>query len=197
MIEGARVLSSGLARETPRWRGGAGVIYYAKGVQRHVELKNKKHERFCQEYLIDLNATQAYLRAGYNSRNPSARASELRAKPSISARIDRLLAERSARTGINQDRVVRELARIAFLDPTQLVDLQDATVLESATEDDRAAIAGVKVKEGSDWTEREVRFVDKLKALELLGKHLGMYQDNININSPLPVIINDLSGADE
>jgi phage terminase small subunit len=70
-------------------------------------------------------------------------------------------------------------------------------VLESATEDDRAAIAGVKVKEGSDWTEREVRFVDKLKALELLGKHLGMYQDNININSPLPVIINDLSGADE
>jgi phage terminase small subunit len=168
-----------------------------KGGARHVELKNKKHERFCQEYLIDLNATQAYLRAGYNSRNPSARASELRAKPSISARIDRLLAERSARTGINQDRVVRELARIAFLDPTQLVDLQDATVLESATEDDRAAIAGVKVKEGSDWTEREVRFVDKLKALELLGKHLGMYQDNININSPLPVIINDLSGADE
>lgn len=161
------------------------------------KLSNEKQERFCQEYLIDLNATQAYIRAGYKGRNPNARASELRSKPSIRARIEELLAYRSVRTGVNQDRVVQELARIAFLDPTKIADLNKGTVLNYATEDDRAAIASVKVKDGVDFTEREVRFVDKLKALELLGKHLGMYQDNVNINTPLPVIINDLGGTGE
>ena len=156
------------------------------------ELSNKRHERFCQEFLIDLNATQAYIRCGYKSKNPNARASELRAKPSISSRIDELKATRSARTGVNQDRVIRELARVAFLDPTQLANMNNATISEDASEDDRAAISSVKVKSGADWTEREVKFADKLKALELLGKHLGMFQDNLNITGELPKIINDV-----
>lgn len=155
-------------------------------------LKNARHERFCQEYLIDLNATQAYIRCGYKTKNPTARASELRAKQNISARIGELQAEVSARTGVNQERVVRELARVAFLDPTRLADMDSATVDPTAREDDRAAIASVKVRSGSDWTEREVRFADKLKALELLGKHLGMFQDNLNITGELPKIVNDV-----
>ena len=155
-------------------------------------LKNARHERFCQEYLIDLNATQAYIRCGYKTKNPNSRASELRAKQNISARIGELQAEVSARTGVNQERVIRELARVAFLDPTKLIDTLDATVLVDATKDDLAAIASVKVKSGSDWTEREIKLADKLKALELLGKHLGMFQDNLNITGELPKIVNDV-----
>jgi len=156
------------------------------------ELSNERHERFCQEYLVDLNATQAYIRCGYKAKNPNARASELRAKPSISSRIDELRAAISVRTGVNQDRVIRELARIGFLDPTRLANMDSAMVYQAASEDDRAAISSVKVKSGADWTEREVKFADKLKALELLGKHLGMFQDNLNITGELPKIINDV-----
>lgn len=155
------------------------------------KLINEKNERFCQEYLVDLNATQAYIRAGYKPKAADVSGSRLLANARVRARIDELLAKRSLRVGVNQDRVVQELARIAFLDPTKLASLDAGTVLEDATEDDRAAIAGVKVKTGSDWTEREIRFADKLKALEMLGRHLGMFQDNVNVQGPMPQIVID------
>lgn len=156
------------------------------------ELSNKRHERFCQEFLIDLNATQAYIRCGYKAKDCASMSSRLMTNAKVRARIDELKATRSARTGVNQDRVIRELARVAFLDPTLLANMNNATISEDASEDDRAAISSVKVKSGADWTEREVKFADKLKALELLGKHLGMFQDNLNITGELPKIINDV-----
>ena len=110
----------------------------------------------------------------------------------MAARIEELIAERSARTGINQDRVIRELARIGFIDPTKLMDMGTAAILDSATEDDLAAISSVKVKSGENWVEREVRLADKLLALELLGKHLGMFQDNLSIIGDLPRIVNNV-----
>lgn len=159
------------------------------------ELKNKKQELFCQEYLLDLNATQAYIRAGYSPVEAESNASRMNANDKVRARIDELLAARSARVGINQDRVVRELARIAFLDPTRLANMNNATVNDEATEDDRAAIASVKVKSGQDFTEREIKFADKLKALELIGKHMGMFsQDKDNMNVGVTVVI---TGADQ
>ena len=157
-----------------------------------MELTNVKHERFCQEYLIDLNASQAYVRTGYQGKNRGARAAELKALPAIAARIEELIAERAVRTGINTDRVVRELARIGFLDPADILNLNTAAVLDSATVDDRAAIASIKVKIGKNWVEREVRLADKLLALELLGKHLGLFQDILNINGELPKIVNNV-----
>lgn len=158
------------------------------------KLRSDRQEQFCQEYLVDLNATQAYLRTGYTPKNVSQCASMLLSRPHVRARVDELLAQRAARTGVNQDRVIRELARIAFLDPTELADINKGTILDDTTEDDRAAIASVKVKSGEDYTEREIRFADKLKALELLGKHLGMFTDKVDITGPLPVIVNDLTG---
>ena len=156
------------------------------------ELKSKKHELFCQEYLVDLNATQAYIRAGYSPVEAESAASRLCANVKVRARIDELLAARSVRVGISQDRVLRELARIAFLDPTQLANMDSATISADASEDDRAAIASVKVKSGEDFTEREIKFADKLKALELMGKHLGMYTDKIDLTTD---IVLDFSGG--
>jgi phage terminase small subunit len=66
-----------------------------------------KQEIFCQEYLIDLNATQAAIRAGYSPLTASAIATENLTKLNIRARIDKAMAERSRRLGINQDRVVQ------------------------------------------------------------------------------------------
>lgn len=156
-----------------------------------------KQEMFVQEYLIDLNATQAAIRAGYSTATAKDIGCENLAKPNIRARIDEALAERSKRTGVNQDRVIRELARIAFVNAENVINPNDATVKADASEDDTAAIASVKVKTVSgdefDSTEREIKFADKLKALELLGKHLGMFKDNINLTGDVGVVImNDI-----
>lgn len=119
----------------------------------------KKNEVFCDEYLIDLNATQAAIRAGYSVESAGSIGSELLKKPEIRARIDRAMAERSKRTGINADRVLLELGKIAFVNAIDVINMTDATVLTDASRDDTAAIASVKVKvipgEDGDGVERE------------------------------------------
>ncbi|WP_404989298.1 terminase small subunit [Clostridium culturomicium] len=155
----------------------------------------EKQKRFCNEYLIDLNATQAAIRAGYSTDSAKEIGSENLTKPNIRACIDAEIAERSKRTGVNQDRVIRELARLAFVNATDVINLNQATVIENANEDDTAAIASVKVKyiptsEG-EGVEREIRLTDKLKALELLGKHLGMFKDKVELSGPMKVQIVD------
>lgn len=141
--------------------------------------------------MIDLNATQAYIRAGYKPKAANTCAARLLRNARVRARVDELLAERSRRTGVNQDRVLRELARIGFLDVTKVANLDHATLNEDAHEDDRAAIVSVRVKSGADFIEREIKFADKNKALELMGKHLGMYTDKIDLSTD---IVLDFSG---
>ncbi len=154
---------------------------------------SEKQECFCQEYLIDLNATQAYIRAGYSAKTASHCATRLLGKAGVRARVDELLAERSRRTGVTQDRVVRELARIAFVDPARLVDFDRADVREEASEDDRAALASVKVRRGADFAECEVRLCDKVRALELLGKHLGLFTEKVELGGELVRIVDDIA----
>ena len=103
-----------------------------------------KQQRFVDEYLVDLNATQAALRAGYSPRSARSIGPELLEKPAVAQAVAAAVGERAGRTGITQDRVVEELSNIAF---AQAGDRSDA---------------GLKVS-------------NKLKALELLGKHLGMF----------------------
>lgn len=144
-----------------------------------------KQKLFADEYLIDLNATQAAIRAGYSPDTAKEIGCENLTKPNIRACIDRATAERSRRTGINQDRVLQELARIAFVNAPDVIDTSTATVRADATKDDTAAILSVKVKKSTsdsgEMVEREIKMADKIKALELLGKHLGMYQNNLSI----------------
>lgn len=153
----------------------------------------EKQKRFCEEYLVDLNATQAAIRAGYSPSAARNIGSENLSKPDIRARIDTEIAKRSRRTGVNADRVIQELAKIAFVKATDVIDPDTAEIRRNASEEDKACIAVVKVKtssgESSDSVEREVRMCDKLKALELLGKHLGMFTDKLNVEGNIPVVI--------
>lgn len=146
----------------------------------------KKQKRFAEEYLIDLNATQAAIRAGYSPDTAKEIGCENLTKPNIRACVDREMAERSKRTGVNADRVVRELAKIAFVNAADVINAKDATLRNDASEDDTAAIQSVKVKTfGDDGLEREIKMADKLKALELLGKHLGMFKDKLELSGGL------------
>lgn len=156
-----------------------------------------KQKRFVEEYLIDLCATQAAIRAGYSPETAGSIGSENLHKPEIRARIDAAMAELSRRTGANQERIVRELAKVAFVNAADVVDFENAKLLPNASADDTAAIASVKVKQiptdAGMGVEREIRMADKLKALELLGKHLGMFTDNVHLTGDMGVqIIDDI-----
>ena len=157
-----------------------------------------KQQRFVEEYLTDLNATQAAIRAGYSVKNAAKIASQLLDKTRVKNAIDKAIAERSRRTGITQDRVLQELAKIAFVNATDVINMDEATIRGDANREDTAAIASVKVKtipgEEGDIVEREVKMCDKLKALELIGKHLGMFTDKLNVNAEMAVkIVDDIN----
>lgn len=155
-----------------------------------------KQRLFVQEYLIDLNATQAAIRAGYSVESARDIGCENLTKPNIQTELAKAMAERSKRTGVNQDRVVLELAKLAFVKMTDIVD-DEGKIKKTATEDDLSCIDSIKYKSSdseSGWSvEREVKIGSKLKALELLGKHLGMWNDKIDVNVAVPIVI---SGED-
>lgn len=150
-----------------------------------------KQKKFVNEYLIDLNATQAAIRAGYSPKTAYSIGEENLKKPEISNTISRAMAERSRRTGISQDRVVRELAKIAFVNINNICT-SNGRIKEDATDDDLSCIESIKVKQSESDTgsseEREVKLCSKLKALELLGKHLGMWNDKVDLNLNVPVV---------
>lgn len=166
-----------------------------------------KQQRFVEEYLIDLNATQAAIRAGYSPDTAGSIGGENLQKPEIRAHIDRAMAERSKRTGVNADRIIMELAKIAFVNAGNVINTKDATIMKDATDEDRAAIMSVKVKtsstENGESVEREIKMADKIKALELLGKHNGMFKDRVELSGGLGVetsklddLLNQMRGDD-
>ena len=149
-----------------------------------------KQKKFVEEYLLDLNATQACIRAGYSSKRASEIGYQLLQKTTVSEAISEALAERSRRTGINQDRVIQELARIAFVKITDVIDA-NGEIKRNASDDDLACIESYKVEDSDSIngssSKREVKLASKLKALELLGKHLGMFTDKVDVEVVLPV----------
>lgn len=146
----------------------------------------KKQKTFIDEYLIDLNATQAAIRAGYSPDSARQSGSDNMNNPYIRAHIDKAMAERSKRTGVNADRVIQELAKMAFINAVDVINTEDATLKDGALPEDTAAIQSVKVKsiptKDGEGVEREIKMADKIKALELLGKHLGMFTDKVNLD---------------
>lgn len=143
-----------------------------------------KQQRFVDEYLIDLNATQAAIRAGYSAKTADQQGSRMLANVKVKQAVAEKQAQRSKRTGVNQDRVVLELAKVAFAKMTDIVD-SNGKIKEDASPDDLACIESIKYKESDNEyggsVEREVKIASKLKALELLGKHLGMWSDKFNV----------------
>ena len=157
----------------------------------------KKQKRFVEEYLIDLNATQAAIRAGYSPDTAGSIGAENLKKPEIKSRIDKAMAERSRRTGINQDRVLQELARIGFAKITDVVDPETAEIRTDASDDDLACIQSIKIKPNEFGTEREVKLYDKKSALVDLGKQLGLFKDKVELTGDMDLNITIDYGEDD
>lgn len=142
-----------------------------------------KQKRFVVEYLIDLNATAAAKRAGYSEKTAYSIGLETLKKPEIQNAIQEAMQKRQQRTEITQDMVIQELAKLGFFDIRKLFDKDGKPMDISKLDDDTAAaLVGLDVQDVSDSDGNYVGFIkkykmaDKIKALELLGKHLGTWE---------------------
>lgn len=162
-----------------------------------------KQNQFVSEYLVDLNATKAALRAGYSEKTAAQIGYKLLQRPDVQEAIQDARNAQEVRTQITSDKVLRELARIAFADASDYVKVVTlspkktvgvplgAVVLtptEKLTADQKAAIASIEETQAGI----RVRTHDKVKALELLGKHLGIFTEKITIAAIDPETVKEV-----
>lgn len=176
-----------------------------------MRLKNRRHERFCQEFLIDLNGKKAAERSKYSKKTAEQQASRLLSNVKVQQRIAELMGERSERTAIRQDRVLEELAMIGFSDIRNYIDIDRDTGairakgFEDIPEGESRVIKSIKedrvIKEDADGKKTtvydKVKFElwDKPKALEMIGRHLAMFVDRTNMNVNGQIIMKVISAV--
>lgn len=133
--------------------------------------------KFVEEYLQDLNATQAAIRAGYSAKSAAETAVKLCQKVQVQRAIQEGIAARALRTGITADRVLLELERMAFFDPADYTKINSPADIKALPEDQRRAIVGWKYDKLGNFT---VDFA-KVPTLTLLGRHLSMWTDKVEV----------------
>lgn len=133
-----------------------------------------KQQRFCDEYLVDLNATQAAIRAGYSKRTAYSTAAENMTKPVIKEYLAARMAEKEAALIAKQDEVLK------YLTAVMRGETESSTVVIEATLDGTTA-AREMLKHPAES--------ERLKAAELLGKRYGLFTDRVDVSGSLPVIL--------
>lgn len=123
----------------------------------------EKQKRFVAEYLVDLNATQAAIRAGYSEKTAYSQGQRLLKNVEIQTAVHNASKNRESRTEITQDKVLNELGKVAFAN-------------------------------AADYTDATLKYSNKLRALELLGKHLGLF-DGKNQTQEVHTLVSDLVAA--
>lgn len=147
-------------------------------------------QRFVDEYLVDLNATQAAIRAGYSAKTAHVQGTRLLGIARVSEAVAEAQKEREQRTRITADRVLQELARIAFFDPRKAYN-EDGSVkpIPEMDDDTAAAVAGFEVNEVNSGGDspvgviKKIRFSSKDTAITLAMRHLGMLRDKVDVTS--------------
>lgn len=163
-----------------------------------------KQQRFVAEYLVDLNATQAAIRAGYSKKTAAQIGEENLRKPDIASAVAFAKQERAKKTEITAERVLQELSRIAFFDPRRLLNADGSPKPINELDDDTAAVlAGMDITEEFDgygegrkfigYT-KKVKVSDKVAALGLAMRHLGMLNDKLQVGGGITVTVKDYTG---
>lgn len=155
---------------------------------------NTRKKIFCEEYIIDLNATQAAIRAKYSKKTARQIGQRLLTNVDIQEYIQKLMKKREERTEITQDRVLEELALIGFSDLAELLEIEEGGLIVAKKFDDipkgkTRTLKAIKedriIRETPDGKQMVVHdkikyeIWDKPKALEMMGRHLGMFVDNL------------------
>jgi phage terminase small subunit len=163
-----------------------------------------KQRRFCEEYLIDLNATQAAIRAGYSEKTAHSIGNENLIKPEINTYISELQQKRSEKTAITAEMILQELAKLGFSDISNFYEDDGVTLRNVKELGNRlsAAISQIKVTETTHGTGKfqkkevktEFKLHDKLAALEKIARHIGFFEKDNDQNKAQVNIINLGSG---
>jgi phage terminase small subunit len=140
-----------------------------------------KQQKFVQEYLIDLNASQAAIRAGYSEKMAGRIGFQLLEKTRIQDAVAVEQQARSARTGITPDRALQELAILGFSDLTDFVEWDGQTVIlkNSADLDKTKRRAIAEISQTKDGV--RIKLHDKKGALDSIARHLGMFNDKTTV----------------
>lgn len=155
--------------------------------------------KFANEYPVDLNGTQAAIRAGYSPRSANPKASAMLKDPRIAALIAKKMDQRSERTEVTADRIVEELAKIAFGNIGDYVKITEdggAEVdLSETTRDQLAALTGIESHvymdggpDGVAVKQTKIKMADKLKALEMLGRNMSIFNDKVRFDLNVDVV---------
>tara|TARA_R110000751_G_scaffold53987_2_gene116425 strand:+ start:523 stop:1113 length:591 start_codon:yes stop_codon:yes gene_type:complete len=151
---------------------------------------NARQEAFVREYMVDLNATHAYIRAGYSEKGASVCSTKLIAHASVQAAIQIAMKEREERTRITMDQVLKYWADLAFTPMDELFDQgPDGTLIPKSFNDmtgrAKRCISELKSqfdKDGAGW--QSIKRLDQLKASEMIAKHLGMFIERREVGQP-------------
>jgi phage terminase small subunit len=144
-----------------------------------------KQQQFVNEYLVDLNATKAAIRAGYSTNRADAMGHENLRKPEIAHAVEEAMKARSDRTEVTADRVLAEYAKLAFLDPRRFYDANGGLIpVPLLPADVAAALSSMEVsternKDSENPTFADVtkiKFSDKKAALDSVARHFGNVQ---------------------
>lgn len=155
-----------------------------------------KQQLFVSEYLVDLNATQAAIRAGYSAKTADQQGSRLLTNVKVQEAIQAARNDRASRLQVTADRVLEEYAKLAFFDPRRLYDNKGQPIdLRALDDDTAAAIIGVEIAEEFAGDEEELRSIvikkyrlaDKVRALDSIARHLGMFQDKLQIGGHVTI----------
>ena len=154
-----------------------------------------QQSRFVDEYLVDLNAKQAAIRAGYSQKTAEMQASRLLRNVKVQEVVAKRMRDRQARTEITQDRVLAELAKIAFGDQRALmtwgpggVKLVDSSTL---TPEQSAMVSEVSESVTAAGGSLKLKTHDKVAALKLLGEHLGMFEQKVKISGDVALTLSE------
>jgi phage terminase small subunit len=148
-------------------------------------------EKFCQLYVVDLNSTNAAIGAGYKKCAATSQASRLLRNQKVQARIAELVKQQTDKLGVSAEWVIAELRRVAGCSAVDLFN-DDGSLkpMNAWSAESRAAIVGLEFDEifsGSGeqrvhvGTTRKVKFADKIRALELLGRYLALFRDKVEV----------------
>ena len=152
-----------------------------------------KQERFCQEHIIDLSKRKAAIRAGYRENTAAEQASRLLTYVKIKERISELMEKRAEAVDITQQEVLLELKNFFYSDITEAIELSPSEVKELPAELRRMVsgfkhttrkIAGSDGDAGLVEEVIEIKFYDKLRALDMINRHIGLYEKDNKQSAP-------------
>jgi phage terminase small subunit len=160
-----------------------------------------QQEKFKNNILSGMDAKAAYIAAGYKARGATAEAaaSRLLRNVKVMSAIEKAQKRASKKAEITQQRILEEEARLAFLNPQGFVNENGKLLdLHELPEDVARAIVGLEIIRQNDGSLKyKYRFTDKGKSLERLSRHLGMYNDKLNLGFNAETLNAILSGLPE